>query len=83
MDRMDETTLDRINRLANERAELYKGATRMPMGETERRRVETIGAELERLWDQLRRERAARHYGPSRPGERGERGDRDLLDKVA
>jgi hypothetical protein len=67
---MRESTLERINQLASERMELYKGATRRPMDETERRRVETITLELERLWDQLRRERAARRYGPVRPTER-------------
>jgi hypothetical protein len=71
------STLERINQLANERLELYKVATRNPMGEAERRRVEMITLELERLWDQLRRERAARRYGPVRPAER------ELLERAA
>ncbi len=65
-----DTIMEKINRLATERSEMYKTASRSPMGEAERRRVEIIAIELERLWDQLRRERAARRYGPMRPGER-------------
>jgi hypothetical protein len=65
-----EGALERINRLAKERSGLYKSVNRRPMGEAEQLRVEMITLELERLWDQLRRERAARRYGPVRPTER-------------
>lgn len=59
-----QTTLDLINRLANERYQLYR---KSPMSEGDLRRVQQITQELEHLWDRLRRERAARRYEGQRP----------------
>lgn len=59
-----ESTLDRINRLAEERLQLYIKASHSTMTESERRRVAEITRELNELWDQLRRERAARRARP-------------------
>lgn len=70
-----ETTMDRINLLASERSRLYR--TSGAMSENDRLRVQRISQELERLWDQLRRERAARRWGPQR------RMERDLFKRVA
>ena len=58
----EETTMERINRLAEERRSIYMAAGRRPMTEAERNRVEEITLELYHLWDRLRRERAARRF---------------------
>ncbi|HID87848.1 MAG TPA: DUF2630 family protein [Anaerolineae bacterium] len=55
-----ESILDRIHRLAEERLQLYRKASHSTMTESERRRIAEITRELDELWDQLRRERAAR-----------------------
>ena len=62
-----ESTLSRINRLAEERRQLYAGASRSTMTESERRQMEEITREMDTLWDQLRRERAALRARPFAP----------------
>ncbi|RME45592.1 MAG: hypothetical protein D6791_10355 [Chloroflexi bacterium] len=57
----EESTLQRINRLAEERLELYKKASRQRLSERELLRLDELTRELERLWDQYRREQADRH----------------------
>lgn len=59
-----ESTLSRIHHLAEERLQLYLKASRMPLSESERQRIAQITRELADLWDQLRRERAARRARP-------------------
>lgn len=71
----NESTMDRINRLAEERAQLYRKGG--PMSENDIRRLHQLNRELESLWDQLRRERAARRWGARRQRER------DLFSRVA
>jgi hypothetical protein len=62
-----ESTLSRISRLAEERRQLYVKASQSPLMESERRRMVEISRELDALWDQLRRERAARRTRPGAP----------------
>jgi hypothetical protein len=71
----NDSTMERINRLAEERAQLYRKAG--PMSEDDVRRLHQLNRELESLWDQLRRERAARRWGAYR------RRQRELFDRVA
>lgn len=58
----EETTMERINRLANDRFQLYLKAGHGPLSEFERRRLEAISRELDSLWDQYRRELASRGF---------------------
>ena len=66
---MEETegTLSRINSLAEERQQLYVRASHSALTVSERRRMEEIARELDALWDQLRRERAAHRARPVAP----------------
>jgi hypothetical protein len=60
MDRFDreERTIDRINRLSDERLRLYIEATSRTLSEAERRRIGDISRELADLWEMRRREKA-------------------------
>jgi len=71
----NESTMDRINRLAEQRALLYRKGG--PMSENDVRRLHQLNRELELLWDQLRRERAARRWGAYRQRQK------ELFDRVA
>jgi hypothetical protein len=56
-----EGTLARIQQLTEERAMLYrKSSARPSRAYANRARVQAIGAEIEMLWERLRRERAVR-----------------------
>jgi hypothetical protein len=53
------STLSRIQRLTTERQHLYAQSAAHPfLARTNARRIQQIGAEVEFLWDVLRRERA-------------------------
>ena len=57
-------TIDRINAFSAERLALYRQASNGHRGDPEViRRIQEITIELERLWDQRRRERAGRKDG--------------------
>jgi len=61
---MATSVLDRINRLSEERSELYRSAGNGGLrGPALRRCVQEIQVELDRLWDQRRRHRAGRLEG--------------------
>lgn len=62
-----EVILSRINRLAEERLRLYAKASRATATGSERKRMAEISREMDALWDQLRRERAARRARPLAP----------------
>lgn len=70
-----ESTMERINRLASERNQLYRTAG--PMSEGDVQRLQRINQELEVLWVQLRRERAARRSEAQRQAAK------DLFSRVA
>jgi Protein of unknown function (DUF2630) len=56
-----EGTLARIQHLTQERQTLYrKSATRPSQAYLNAARIRSIGEEIDRLWEQLRRERATR-----------------------
>lgn len=52
-------TLQRINQLAEERLALYMKASHGRLSERELQRIDELTRELDRLWHQLRDERAA------------------------
>ncbi len=57
-------TMDAINRLSAQRAELHRMALNGHRGDPEiRRRLDAVSAELDILWDARRRERAGRLEG--------------------
>ena len=59
-----ERTIDRINQLSAERARLYREATNGHRGDPEVLvRLHVLDAEIERLWELRRRERAGRRDG--------------------
>lgn len=61
---MAASVLDRINRLSEERSQLYRSAGNGGLcGSALRQRVHEIETELDRLWDQRRRQRAGRLEG--------------------
>jgi hypothetical protein len=61
---MTPNTIDRINQLTEERLALYRQASNGLRGNAEvRARIAAISAELERLWDQRRQERAGHRDG--------------------
>ncbi len=70
-----ESTMERINRLAEERAQLYRKGS--PMSESDVERLHQLNRELEALWDRLRRERAARRWGAYRQRQK------ELFERVA
>jgi len=55
-----ETTLERINRLAEERYQLYRKGGRSRLSRREMQRINEIDRELEQLWRQHRQELATR-----------------------
>jgi len=60
-------TIERINELAAERVRLFGKATNGQRGDQDLRvRISVIAAELERLWDQRRLEKAGRADGIDR-----------------
>jgi hypothetical protein len=65
---MDET-LDLIQRLANERHDLYRLAGKQHLTVEEQARMEDISSSLPVLWDRYRREIAASHYVSARAPE--------------
>lgn len=65
---MDET-LELIQRLANERHDLYRLAGRQHLTVEEHNRLEEIGNQLPVLWDRYRREFAAIQWTRTRPAE--------------
>ena len=61
------TTIDRINQLTRERVELYQQVSNGHRGDADRlRRIAEINGELERLWEQRRREQAGAAHGIDR-----------------
>lgn len=57
----EESTLQQINCLAEERLQLYRKTGHGGLSERELRRIDEIDRALERLWAQYRQELAARH----------------------
>lgn len=57
----EERTIERINRLAEERRELYHKASRTRLSDRELQRIDQLTRELDRLWEQYRQELAAEH----------------------
>ncbi len=53
-----ESTLAQINRLANERQAIYRKAGHQRLSEADLRRLQEIEAELNRLWQRRRLEKA-------------------------
>jgi hypothetical protein len=61
---MATSVLERISRLSEERSELYRSAGNGGLGGSAlRQRVHEIADELDRLWEQRRRQRAGRLEG--------------------
>lgn len=58
----EETPMERINRLANDRFQLYLKAGHDPLSEFEQHRLEAISRELDSLWKQYRRELASKGF---------------------
>ncbi len=57
-------TEDRINKLSEERSELYRSAANGARGRSDvLQRIDEISREIEALWEQRRRERAGRRDG--------------------
>jgi len=61
---MDDT-LYKLQKLERERHELYKRASHGQLDANGRQRLSQIGSELEVLWNQHRREDAAKRWGPA------------------
>lgn len=59
----DESTLSRINELADEEHALRAKQSAGEAGEPERARLEEIGVLLDQCWDLLRQRRAHREFG--------------------
>lgn len=55
-----EKTLERINRLANEKLNIYLRASHGGLSEEDRLRLQSIERELADLWEQRRRELAGK-----------------------
>ena len=61
---MSTSTIDRINQLSAERSRLFLQAANGHRGDSKvLLRIHQLDAELERLWDERRRERAGRRDG--------------------
>ena len=54
-------TMNQIHHLANERLNLYREAGRHSLSSAQMQRVHEINGELPMMWDQYRREYAARN----------------------
>jgi hypothetical protein len=58
------TTMDHINKLSAERSELYRLASNGHSGDTDiRQRIQDISSELDKLWQERRRELVGRREG--------------------
>ncbi len=60
----NDNTMHKIIKLEHERHELYKLAGHRQLTAKQRERITQIAGELTILWDQHRREDAARRWGP-------------------